>query len=156
PATPGLEIAGWVAAVGPHVEGYKAGDWGWALIPGGGYAAYALVHADNALPMPQGLSAGEAAAIPQTFFTVWTNVFERGRLKPGEVFLCHGGSSGIGTTAIQMASTYGARVFVTAGSPEKCRASEALGAERAINYREEDFVEVVKQLTAGKGADVIL
>ena len=108
------------------------------------------------MPVPQGLSAVEAAGIPETFFTVWTNVFQRGRLKAGEVFLCHGGSSRIGTTAIQLARAKGARVFATAGSAEKCRACEALGAERAINYRDEDFVEIVKQATNGKGADVIL
>ncbi len=156
PATPGLEIAGWVAQVGPGVRRYHPGDWVCALVAGGGYAEYCVVHEDNALPVPQGLSAVEAAGIPETFFTVWTNVFERGRLKAGEIFLCHGGSSGIGTTAIQMARAKGARVFATAGSAEKCRACEALGAERAINYREEDFVEIVKQATNGKGADVIL
>jgi NADPH:quinone reductase len=156
PATPGLEIAGWVAQVGPGVRRYHPGDWVCALVPGGGYAEYCVVHEDNALPVPQGLSAVEAAGIPETFFTVWTNVFERGRLKAGEVFLCHGGSSGIGTTAIQMARARGARVFATAGSSGKCRACEELGAERAINYREEDFVEIVKQATSGRGADVIL
>ena len=156
PATPGLEIAGWVAQVGPGVRRYLPGDWVCALVAGGGYAEYCVVHEDNALPVPPGLSAVEAAGIPETFFTVWANVFERGRLKSGEIFLVHGGSSGIGTAAIQMARAKGARVFATAGSAEKCRACEALGAERAINYREEDFVEVVKQATNGKGADVIL
>jgi NADPH2:quinone reductase len=156
PATPGLEIAGWVAQVGPGVRRYRPGDWVCALVAGGGYAEYCVVHEDNALPVPQGLSAVEAAGIPETFFTVWTNVFERGRLKAGEIFLVHGGSSGIGTTAIQMARAKGARVFATVGSAEKCRVCEALGAERAINYRDEDFVEIVKQATNGKGADVIL
>jgi NADPH2:quinone reductase len=127
-----------------------------ALVTGGGYAQYCAAPAAQCLPIPEGLSLEEAAALPETFFTVWTNVFDRGRLQPGEAFLVHGGSSGIGTTAIQMARALGARVFATAGSAEKCRACEELGAERAINYRDEDFVEVIKEVTQGRGVDVIL
>jgi NADPH:quinone reductase len=153
---PGLEAAGEVAAVGPGVARWSVGDAVCALLPGGGYAEYALTHADHALPVPKGLGMLEAAALCETFFTVWTNVFERGRLEAGEVFLVHGGSSGIGTTAIQLAAARGARVFATAGSAEKCAACERLGAERAINYREEDFVAVVQEATGGRGADVIL
>jgi NADPH2:quinone reductase len=138
------------------VRRYRVGDAVCALVPGGGYAEYATVHEDNALPVPKGLSAVEAAGLPETFFTVWTNVFDRGRLNPGESFLVHGGSSGIGTTAIMMAKAWGARVFATAGSDEKCRACEALGAERAINYRTQDFVEAVLEATGKKGVDVIL
>ncbi len=156
PDTPGLEIAGTVVARGPNARRFKAGDAVCALVAGGGYAHYAVVAEANALPVPKGLSMVEAAGLPETFFTVWTNVFDRGRLKAGEVFLCHGGSSGIGTTAIQMAKAMGARVFATAGSDDKCRACEALGAERGINYRTEDFVAVVKEASGGKGADVIL
>jgi NADPH2:quinone reductase len=143
-------------ALGEGASRFKVGDAVCALVAGGGYAAYATVGEDNALPVPKGLSLVEAAGLPETFFTVWTNVFDRGRLKAGEVFLCHGGSSGIGTTAIQMAKAMGARVFATAGSDDKCRACETLGAERGINYRTEDFVAVVKEATGGKGADVIL
>jgi len=153
---PGLEIAGVVAASGPETNRYKVGDRVTALVPGGGYAEFCTVAEANALPVPRGLSMVEAAGIPETFFTVWTNVFDRGQLKAGEVFLVHGGSSGIGTTAIQIASRLGARVFATAGSAEKCAACEKLGAERGINYREEDFVEVVRSATEKKGADVIL
>jgi NADPH:quinone reductase len=156
PETPGLEIAGRVVKAGEGVRRFKAGDAVCALVAGGGYARYATVHEDNALPVPKGLTMIEAGALPETFFTVWTNVFERGGLKPGEAFLCHGGSSGIGTTAIQLAAAMGARVFATAGSDDKCRACEALGAERGINYRTEDFVAVVKEATGGKGVDVIL
>lgn len=156
PATPGLEVAGHVAARGAQVRRYKEGDAVCALVPGGGYAEYCAAAEDNVLPVPQGISLIEAGGIPETFFTVWTNVFERAGLKPGETLLVHGGSSGIGTTAIMMAHHLGSPVFATAGSPEKCRACEVLGAERGINYREEDFVQIVKAGTAGKGADVIL
>jgi NADPH2:quinone reductase len=127
-----------------------------ALVPGGGYAQYCVAAEANALPVPRGLSMIEAGGIPETFFTVWTNVFDRGRLKPGETLLVHGGSSGIGTTAIMLAAALGNEVIATAGSPEKCRACERLGARRAIDYRTEDFVAAVKETTNGKGADVIL
>ena len=153
---PGLEIAGRVAALGPGVAELAIGDRVTALVTGGGYAEYCAAPTPQCLPIPEGLSPIEAACLPETFFTVWTNVFDRGRLRPGEVFLVHGGSSGIGTTAIQMAKAFGARVFATAGSAEKCAACEALGAERAINYRDEDFVQVVKAATGKKGADVVL
>ncbi|MBF9032746.1 zinc-binding dehydrogenase [Rhodobacterales bacterium HKCCE2091] len=150
---PGLEAAGTVAAVGPGVARWKVGDAVCALLPGGGYAEYALTHQDHALAVPEGLSMAEAAAICETHFTVWSNVFMRGRLRAGERFLVHGGSSGIGTTAIQLARVMGARVFATAGSADKCAACERLGAERAINYRDEDFVDVLR---AEGGADLIL
>ncbi|MGL4525682.1 MAG: NAD(P)H-quinone oxidoreductase [Aestuariivirga sp.] len=140
PDTPGLEIAGEVAGLGPGVKRYEAGDRVCALVPGGGYAEFAVVHEDNALPVPPGLSFAEAAAIPETFFTVWTNVFDRGRLAAGETLLIHGGSSGIGTTAIMLAKALGARVVVTAGSDAKCKACLDLGADLAINYRTRDFV----------------
>jgi len=153
---PGLEAAGEVAAVGPGVARWRPGDRVCALLPGGGYAEYVTAPADHALAVPGELTMLEAAALPETFFTVWTNVFERGRLEAGETFLVHGGSSGIGTTAIQLASVRGARVFATAGSREKCDACEALGAERAIDYRSEDFVEVVRAATGGAGVDLIL
>lgn len=156
PATPGLEVAGHVVARGAQVKRYKEGDAVCALLPGGGYAQYCAAAEDNALPVPQGISLTEAGGIPETFFTVWTNVFVRAGLKPGETLLVHGGSSGIGTSAIMMAHHLGSRVFATAGSADKCRACEALGAERGINYREEDFVQIVKAGTEGKGADVIL
>lgn len=157
---PGLEVAGVVVEVGADVTRWRLGDAVCALTPGGGYAEYCVTHADHALPLPNGpngpLPFAEAAALPETVFTVWSNVFERGALQPGEVFLVHGGSSGIGTTAIQLAHRAGARVFATAGSEEKCAACVALGAEQAINYREADFVEVVRAATDGRGADVIL
>jgi putative PIG3 family NAD(P)H quinone oxidoreductase len=153
---PGLEVAGIVAALGEGATRWRVGDKVCALTPGGGYAEYATVHGSNALPIPSGFTFTEAAAIPETFFTVWHNVFERGGLKSGETFLVHGGSSGIGTTAIQLASAFGARVLTTAGSADKCAACEKLGADRAINYRTEDFVAVVKEVTEGKGANVIL
>jgi NADPH:quinone reductase len=156
PDTPGLEIAGEVVAVGPGVKRYRPGDRVCALVAGGGYAQYCTVAEANALPVPGDLTMVEAGGLPETFFTVWTNVFTRGRLEPGETLLVHGGSSGIGTTAIMMARQWGARVFVTAGSAEKCRRCEELGAERAINYREEDFVEAVLAATDKHGADVIL
>lgn len=153
---PGLEAAGEVAAVGAGVTEWSVGDPVCALLPGGGYAEYALTHAAHALPVPEGLSMLEAAALCETFFTVWHNVFERGRLQAGETFLVHGGSSGIGTTAIQLASARGARVFATAGSAEKCAACLRLGAERAIDYREADFVAAVREATGGRGVDLVL
>ncbi|MEQ8949358.1 NAD(P)H-quinone oxidoreductase, partial [Parvibaculum sp.] len=156
PETPGLEVAGDVVSTGPGVTLWKAGDKVCALVGGGGYAEYCLAHEAHALPVPKGLSMTEAAALPETFFTVWTNVFERGALKAGETFLIHGGTSGIGTTAIQLAHIFGAKVIATAGSAEKCAACEKLGADVAINYRERDFVEEVKRATDGRGADVIL
>lgn len=153
---PGLEVAGTIAGLGDGVSEWKVGDSVCALVAGGGYAEYAAAPVPQCLPVPKGLSLIEAAGLPETFFTVWTNVFERGRLKAGETLLVHGGSSGIGVTAIQVARALGATVFATAGSPEKCAACEKLGAKRAINYRTEDFVQVVKDLTGGKGVDVIL
>jgi putative PIG3 family NAD(P)H quinone oxidoreductase len=150
---PGLEAAGTVAAVGPGVAEWKVGDAVCALLPGGGYAEYAVTPAAHALPVPEGMGLREAACLPETYFTVWSNVFQRGGLKAGEVFLVHGGSSGIGTTAIQLAHAFGARVFTTAGTPEKCAACTMLGAERAIDYRADDFVTVLK---AEGGADLIL
>lgn len=153
---PGLEVAGTVAAVGAGVDAWRIGDRLCALVAGGGYATLCVAPAAQCLPVPASLDLVTAAAVPETFFTVWTNVFERGRLQPGETALFHGGSSGIGTTAIQLAAARGARVFVTAGSDEKCRACETLGAERAINYRTEDFVAVLKDLTGGRGVDVVL
>jgi NADPH:quinone reductase len=156
PATPGLEVAGHVVAKGAEVKRYREGDAVTALVPGGGYAEYCAAAEDNALPVPEGISLIEAGGIPENFFTVWTNVFERAGLKPGETLLVHGGSSGIGTSAIMMAHHLGSRVFATAGSPDKCRACEALGAEKGINYRDEDFVAIIKAQTDGKGANVIL
>ncbi|WP_448188782.1 NAD(P)H-quinone oxidoreductase [Azospirillum sp. sgz301742] len=153
---PGLEIAGRVVAIGEGVMDWAADDKVCALVAGGGYAQYCVVPAPQVLPSPKGLSAVEAAALPETFFTVWTNVFERGALKRGETLLVHGGSSGIGTTAIQLAKAFGATVFTTAGSPEKCRACEQLGADRAIDYKTEDFVAVIKEATGGRGVDVVL
>jgi NADPH2:quinone reductase len=150
---PGLEASGVVSAIGEGVSGLALGDEVCALLPGGGYAEYVATPAAHCLPVPKGLSLKEAACLPETFFTVWSNVFMRGGLKAGERILIHGGSSGIGTTAIQLANAFGARVFVTAGSAEKCEACVKLGAERAINYREEDFVEVMQ---AEGGADLIL
>jgi NADPH2:quinone reductase len=153
---PGLEVSGTIAAIGEGVTGWTIGDAVCALTPGGGYAEYCRTPAGQCLPVPAGLSMLEAASLPETFFTVWINVFDRARLSPGETLLVQGGSSGIGVTAIQMAKAFGHRVFVTAGSDEKCRACEALGAERGINYRTEDFVAVVKSLTEKRGVDVIL
>ena len=153
---PGLEVAGEVAALGEAAARWRVGDQVCALTPGGGYAEYVRVHASNVLPLPAGFTYTEAAALPETFFTVWHNVFERGGLKPGESFLVHGGSSGIGTTAIQLAAAFGATVIATAGSKEKCEACLRLGADRAVNYREEDFVVVAKDATGGKGVNVIL
>ncbi len=156
PETPGLEVAGTVAALGKGASRYALGDEVCALVAGGGYAQFCSVHETNALPVPKALSLIEAAGLPETFFTVWTNVFERGALKPGESFLVHGGSSGIGTTAIMIANALGARVFATAGSADKCQACEGLGAEICINYREADFVEVLRAATGKRGIDVIL
>ncbi|MGH9347069.1 MAG: NAD(P)H-quinone oxidoreductase [Vicinamibacterales bacterium] len=153
---PGLEVAGTVEHVGMGVSAWRGGDRVCALVAGGGYAEYCVAPAPQCLPVPDGLDLVAAAAVPETFFTVWTNVFERGALQAGESAVFHGGSSGIGTTAIQLAAARGARVFATAGSDEKCRACERLGAERAINYRTEDFVEAVRALTDGRGADLIL
>ncbi len=153
---PGLEIAGTVVALGKGVTRWQEGDEVCALVAGGGYAEFCTVPEPQALPVPAGLDLVRAAALPETFFTVWTNVFERGRLRSGETFLVHGGSSGIGTTAIQLASAFGARVFATAGNSMKCQACERLGAERAINYRDEDFVAVIQEVTEGRGVDVIL
>jgi NADPH2:quinone reductase len=153
---PGLEVAGTVVGCGENVNQWHPGDQVCALTPGGGYARYCQTPAGQCLPLPQGWTFIEAASLPETTFTVWINVFERARLSPGETLLVQGGASGIGVTAMQMARAFGHRVFVTAGSAEKCSACEALGAERAINYHTEDFVEVVKKLTSGKGVDVIL
>lgn len=153
---PGLEVAGEVAAAGSGVERWKPGDKVCALTPGGGYAEFALVDESNALPVPDGVSMDEAAAIPETFFTVWHNVFGRGALKAGETLLVHGGASGIGTTAIMLGKAFGARVLVTAGSEEKCDACRALGADLALNYRSGDWLPAVKEATGGRGADVIL
>jgi putative PIG3 family NAD(P)H quinone oxidoreductase len=163
---PGLEVAGHVAAVGPDdAQGpprsasgraWRVGDRVCALVAGGGYAELCVAPGVQCLSIPDGLSDVEAAAIPETYFTVWTNVFDRGRLADGEWLLVHGGTSGIGTTAIQLAAARGARVLATAGSGEKCRAAEALGAIRAINYREEDFAAAVKDATGGRGVDVVL
>ncbi|MBO6539773.1 MAG: NAD(P)H-quinone oxidoreductase [Rhizobiaceae bacterium] len=153
---PGLEAAGEVVALGDGVTRWQLGDMVTALTPGGAYAEFCLTHETNALPVPRGFAVTEAAAIPETYFTVWHNVFERGALKPGETLLVHGGSSGIGTTAIQLASAFGSKVIATAGNAEKCQACLDLGASRAVNYREEDFVDAVRDETGGKGADVIL
>ena len=153
---PGLEIAGVVERVGTAVKTLKAGDKVCALVTGGGYADYCAAPAAQCLPIPKGLSDVEAASLPETFFTVWSNVFDRGRLTTGESLLVQGGSSGIGVTAIQIAKALGNTVYATAGTDEKCRACEALGADKAINYRNEDFVEVIKQLTNKKGVNVTL
>lgn len=150
---PGLEASGVIEAVGPGVSEWKAGDEVCALLPGGGYAEFAVTPAAHCLSVPEGMDLARAACLPETYFTVWTNVFMRGGLTAGETFLVHGGTSGIGTTAIQLAHVFGARVFATAGTDEKCRVCETLGAERAINYRNEDFVEVMQG--AGR-ADLIL
>ncbi len=153
---PGLEIAGEVVALGPDLKRWKLGDKVTALVAGGGYAQYCPVHETNALPLISPLTLIEAAAIPETFFTVWHNVFERGALKRGETLLIHGGSSGIGTTAIQLAKAFGAKVITTAGSPEKCEACRKLGADVAVNYKTEDFVAITKDSTGGKGAELIV
>jgi NADPH:quinone reductase len=155
PDIPGLEIAGQIVALGDGVERWKADDRVFALVVGGGYAEYCLAYGSHALPL-SGLSMVEGAAIPETVFTVWHNMVERGGLKSGETFLVHGGSSGIGTAAIQIAKALGARVFTTAGSKEKCDACVRLGADFAINYKTEDFVAATKGATSEKGADLIL
>lgn len=156
PDTPGLEIAGEVVVAGARAAGLGVGDRVCALVAGGGYAEYCVAPAALCLPWPDGMDAVQAAALPETFFTVWTNVFDRGRLRGGERFLVHGGSSGIGTTAIQLAKAFGATVYATAGTSEKCAACENLGADAAINYRDEDFVERIDTLTDGRGVDLIL
>lgn len=156
PDTLGLEISGTIAACGDGVTDFKDGDAVCALLAGGGYADYAVVPQECLLPLPKGVELVQAAALAEAHFTVWTNLMDTAKLKPGESVLIHGGSSGIGTTAIQLCAARGHTVFATAGSAEKCAACEQLGATRAINYREEDFVEVVKEMTAGKGIDVIL
>jgi NADPH:quinone reductase len=153
---PGLEIAGEVVALGPNAAGAAVGDEITALLPGGGYAEYAVAAAPLCLPVPKGLSQVEAAALPETYFTVWTNLFDRGGCKAGDAVLIHGGTSGIGTTAIQLAVVHGARVFATAGSAEKARFCEKLGAARGIDYRSEDFVQVVRKETGERGVDLIL
>jgi NADPH:quinone reductase len=154
PNTPGLEVAGVIEE--GEVDGLKRGDAVCALVAGGGYAEYCAAPAGQTLPVPRGLSFAEAAGLPETFFTVWSNVFDRARLAEGESLLVQGGSSGIGVAAIQLAAALGHPVYATAGSEDKCRACESLGARRGINYRTEDFVAVVKELTGGRGVDVIL
>jgi len=153
---PGLEAAGTVAAIGPDVTRWAVGDAVCALLPGGGYAEFVATHQDHALRLPTGMSMVHAAALCETYFTVWTNVFMRGGLKAGQSFLVHGGTSGIGTTAIQLARAFGARVFATAGSDEKCQVCRDLGAELAINYRDDDYVKAVQDATDGAGVDLIL
>jgi len=153
---PGLEVAGEIVEIGAEISGLALGDKVTALLPGGGYAEYAVASAVLCLPVPDGLSMVEAAGIPETYFTVWTNLFERGGCKAGDTVLIHGGTSGIGTTAIQLAHAWGARVYATAGSTEKVKACERLGAVRGINYKTEDFVEVIKQETGGKGVNIVL
>lgn len=153
---PGLEIAGEVVALGSGAHRFKIGDRLMALVNGGGYAEYCIVEEGSCLPLPAGLTITEAGGLPETFFTVWHNVFERGALKSGETFMVHGGTSGIGVAAIQLAKAFGARVIATCGSPLKCAACLRLGADRSVDYSREDFVEVVKVETGGKGCDVIL
>ncbi len=153
---PGLEISGTVVSVGENVTEPAVGVEVCALVVCGGYAEYCLAVASLCLPIPKSLSLDDAAGLPETFFTVWTNVFERGQLKSGDSILVHGGSSGIGTTAIQLCKAFGAKVYTTAGTPEKCKFCEQLGADAAINYRKQDFSEEIKKLTDGKGVDVIL
>jgi NADPH2:quinone reductase len=156
PDIPGLELSGEVVVVGPGVSRWRVGDRLCALVPGGAYAEYCVAHESNALPIPAGRSLTEAAALPETFFTVWHNVFERGALQPGETLMVHGGTSGIGTTAIQLAKLFGAKVIATAGSADKCEACRTLGADLAIDYRSQDFVAASKAFTGGRGVDVIL
>jgi NADPH2:quinone reductase len=153
---PGLEVAGEVAAVGPNVARWKLGDKVCALVNGGGYAEYCVAEDVQTLPIPQGVSMVEAGGVPETYFTVWNNVFERGALEAGDWFMVHGGTSGIGTTAIQLAKAFGARVIATAGSADKCQVCRDLGADHAINYKTDDFVAVVKEVTGGHGVDVTL
>lgn len=156
PETLGMEASGTIVATGTSVSRWKTGDQVCVLVPGGGYAEYCTAHEGSVLPVPKGVSLVDAAALPEAYFTVWTNVVDRARLAPGETFLVHGGSSGIGTAAIQLFAARGHRVFATAGSPEKCDACTKLGATRAINYKTEDFVAVVKEQTKNAGVDVIL
>jgi len=153
---PGLEVSGTIANVGTGVTYWQEGDAVCALVSGGGYAEYCVAPIEQVLPIPSGMEVADAAALPETFFTVWTNVFDRAALQPGESLLIHGGSSGIGTTAIQLAKNLGSTVYATAGSPEKCALCEKLGATKAINYRDEDFEEVLKAATNKGGVDVIL
>ncbi|HEY0745505.1 MAG TPA: NAD(P)H-quinone oxidoreductase [Steroidobacteraceae bacterium] len=153
---PGMEVAGEIVALGPKVSGVALGDKVTSLLPGGGYATYAIAAAPLCMPVPAGLSMVEAAALPETFMTVWTNLFERGGCKAGDTVLIHGGTSGIGTTAIQLAKAFGARVYATAGSEQKARACEALGAVRGIDYKTEDFVEVMRAEAKGHGVDITL
>src|SRR5689334_22934812 len=153
---PGLELAGSIVSLGDGVNGLRVGDNVTALVQGGGYAEYCTAPAPQCLPIPRGMTPVEAASLPETFFTVWSNVFDRARLAPGESFLVQGGSSGIGVTAIQMVKAFGNKVYATAGSAEKCAACVKLGADRAVNYRTEDFAAVLKEATGGKGVDVIL
>ena len=156
PDTPGLEVSGTIVAIEDHVKGWAIGDKVCALLAGGGYAEYCAAPALQCLPTPKGLSMEEAAAIPETFFTVWDNIFTRADLQAGETILIHGGSSGIGTTAIQLAVAFGAKVYVTAGSEKKCRACENIGASIAINYHETDFVKAIEEVTDKKGVNVVL
>ena len=156
PDIPGLEIAGTVAMLGRNATRWHVGDKVTALVPGGGYAQFCAVHETNTLKLPEALSFAQGACVPETVFTVWHNLFQRGGLTAGETALVHGGTSGIGTTAIQLAKAFGAKIIVTAGSDAKCRAAEDIGADKAVNYRTEDFVEVVRAETGGTGADVIL
>lgn len=153
---PGLEVAGEVAAVGPNVARWKLGDKVCALVNGGGYAEYCVAEDVQTLPIPKGVSMVEAGGVPETYFTVWNNVFERGALEAGDWFMVHGGTSGIGTTAIQLAKAFGARVIATAGSGDKCQVCRDLGADHAINYKTDDFVAIVKEVTGGHGVDVTL
>ena len=156
PDIPGLEVSGTIATVGTGVTSWQEGDAVCALVAGGGYAEYCAAPVEQVLPIPEGIEVADAAALPETFFTVWTNVFDRAALQPGETLLIHGGSSGIGTTAIQLAKNLGSTVFATAGSPEKCALCENLGASKAINYRDEGFEEAIKEATNKRGVDVIL
>jgi putative PIG3 family NAD(P)H quinone oxidoreductase len=156
PDIPGLEVSGTIATVGTGVTSWQEGDAVCALVAGGGYAEYCAAPVEQVLPIPEGIEVADAAALPETFFTVWTNVFDRAALRSGETLLIHGGSSGIGTTAIQLAKNLGSTVFATAGSPEKCALCENLGASKAINYRDEDFEEAIKEVTNKRGVDVIL
>ena len=153
---PGLEVAGTLAALGEGVSNWRIGDEVCALLTGGGYAEYCTAPAPQCLPVPTGLTLQQAAALPETFFTVWSNIFDRARLQPGEILLVHGGASGIGTTAIQLATALGSRVFATVGGVDKIQACLDLGAERVIDYREQDFVQTVKEVTRNRGVDVIL
>jgi putative PIG3 family NAD(P)H quinone oxidoreductase len=153
---PGLEIAGTIVALGDGATGWKVGDTACALVTGGGYAEYCPAPAPQCLPVPKGFSMVEAAALPETFYTVWSNVFVRGRLQAGETILIHGGSSGIGTTAIQLAHAFGAKVIATAGSDDKCAACQRLGADEALNYRTVDWVKRAKEVTGGKGVELVL